>query len=162
MKLLKSALLIIFLFLPASGFALQKGDIFPALPGTTLEGKLFNIGQLEAKPILLKIGTTWCPGCRKQAHEIEKIRPFMKEQGIEYVEVFLNESAKKVRKYLSKSTLKSPDLVLLDSKIIARALNVRMIPRLILIDKKFKVYRDGALLSSTLLKKELSKMLYDE
>lgn len=159
MKFVKSVLVIILLSLPASGFALQKGDMFPAVPGTTLEGKLFNLGQLETNPILLAVGATWCPGCRKQAKEIGKIRPFLAEHGIKYVEVFLKESEKKVRKYINKRTLQPPDLVLLDKKIIARALNVRMIPRLILIDKNFKVYSDGTSLSSDLLEKELSKML---
>ena len=155
-------LLILLAALPIAAFSLQPGSVFPPLPGTTLEGKLFNLGQLEPQPILLTIGTTWCPGCRRLRGEIDKIRPFLAEQGIKYVEVFVNESEAKVRKYLSKGSHQSPDLVLLDKKIISRALNVRMIPRVILIDKNFKVYQDGPPLSSAHLQQELLRMVEKE
>jgi len=152
-------LLILLVALPVAAFSLQQGSVFPALPGTTLEGKLFNLGQLEPHPILLTIGTTWCPSCRRVRGEIDKIRPFLAEQGIKYVEVFLNESETKVRKHLSESTYQPPDMVLLDKRIISRALNVRMIPRVILIDKNFNVYRDSPPISSTSLQREILRMV---
>jgi len=152
-------LLILLVALPVAAFSLQQGSVFPSLPGTTLDGKLFNLGQLEPQPILLTIGTTWCPGCRRVRGEIDKIRPFLAEHGIKYVEVFLNESEAKVRKYLSKGSHQSPDLVLLDKKIISRALNVRMIPRVILIDKDFNVYRDSPPISSSSLQQQLLQMV---
>ena len=158
MKRMLFLLFVIFVCLPVTSFALQKGDMFPPLPATTLEGESFNLGQLDTQPILLTIGATWCSGCRNLSREIDKIRPFLAEQGIKYVEVFLNESEKKVRKHLSESTFQPPDLILLDNKIISRALNVRMIPRMILIDKNFTVYRDGSSLSSVSLQQELLEM----
>jgi len=158
---LKCIILLLFTILlhfPVSSFALENGEIFPPLPATTLEGKVINLGQLSP-PLLLTVGTTWCPSCRSLAKRLAEIRPFLQEHGITYVEVFLNESAQKVGKYLEESGLPHPDVVLLDRNVISRALNVRMVPRLILIDKEFRVYRDGSPLSAAVLQQELSRMI---
>lgn len=162
LKIVKICLLVVLIVPTMSVYALEKGAVFPALPGTTLEGEMFNIGQLEGQPILLTVGTTWCPSCKSQAREIDTLKALLADRGVKYVDVFLGESPEKVRNHLAKSKLHRPDVVLTDKRIISRALNVRMIPRLILIDKKFRVYRDGPPLSSRSLKQELLKMLAEK
>ena len=151
-------LLLLLVCLAAPSFALKQGELFPPLPATTLEGKAINIGQLQP-PMILTVGTTWCPSCGNLRRELDKIRPFLKENGIQYVEIFLGESPDKVKKYLESIHLAHPDVVLLDSKVIGRALRVRMIPRVILVDKEFRVYKDTPPFSGAALQRELSQML---
>jgi thiol-disulfide isomerase/thioredoxin len=144
--------------LPASAL-LQKGEQFPEITGKTLAGEEFSLSSLEGKPFLLKIGTTWCGTCNSQAKAIDEIRTYLSENQIQLVEVFIQESAKKVRKYFNKKGYQLPDTTILDKGNISKKLNVYVIPRVILVDKNHQVYRDGDNLTSSNLKKKLEQML---
>ncbi|MCW8894028.1 MAG: redoxin family protein [Deltaproteobacteria bacterium] len=159
LKIYLTALLTLLLVVPSAALALKQGDPLPELAGPTLEGTEFNISSLKGQPILLKVGTTWCPTCGQQTQEIDKLRDFLAENGVRYIEVFVQETAKKVRQFFSKGGHQLPDAVILDQGSIARALNVYVIPRVIMIDKNFQVFRDGNPLTATELKNELGKML---
>ncbi len=147
------------LFSPHSGFALDKGESLPEVRGTTLEGEPFDLSSFKDGPILLKIGTTWCDACRTQYQEISNLGGYLKENGIRFVEVFIQEKKKTVSKYFTKGKGLLPDAVVLDNGDIHKALNVYLIPRVILIDKNYRVYRDGSVLSEDELKQKLTAML---
>ncbi len=154
------ALLLITLFsLPATVFALQKGETLPPLSGTTLQGEAFDFASLKGQPFLLKIGTTWCPSCAQQANEINQLHDFMNKNKIKFVEVFIQETPKTVLSDFSKTGHHSPDVIIMDQGKIASQLKIYLIPRVILIDKDFKVYRDGEPLTSDNLKQEMQNML---
>ncbi|HEY5674077.1 MAG TPA: TlpA disulfide reductase family protein [Malonomonas sp.] len=152
----------ILLSLPLSAAALQKAETFPELTGETLTGAEFDLASLKGEPILLKVGTSWCGTCREQTKSISKLSDFMTENGIRYVDVFVQESQATVEKYFKKNNYQLPEIVLLDRGAIAKKLNIYLIPRIILIDKNFKVYRDGDTISEKSLKKELQQMLAAE
>jgi len=162
LKVIIVVLLFTSLSIPTTAYALKKGELFPALSGTTLEGKKFSIKGLKGQPILLKVGTTWCPTCIQQSQEISKIRDFLTENDIQYIEIFIQESNKKVQKFLDKNNHEDPDVVIIDQGAIARDLNIYLIPRLIIVDKDFVVYRDGDPLPSNALKHELLEMLTEK
>jgi thiol-disulfide isomerase/thioredoxin len=161
-KFITTVLVITLLSIPSQVLALKAGELLPTLSGITLEGTEFSISSLKGQPILLKVGTTWCPTCGQQSQEIDKLRGFMAENQIQFVEVFVQESEKKVRKYFSKKGYQIPDVVIIDQGKIARALNIYLIPRVILIDKNLQVYRDSDPLPSDVLKQELQKMLTEK
>ena len=155
-------LLITLLSLPATVFALKKGDPFPPLTGTTLQGEQFDFSSLKGQPILLKLGTTWCPTCSQQSEIINQLHDFITENKIKFVEVFIQESPKTVLKNFSKTGHHSPDVIIMDQGEIAGKLNIYLIPRIILIDKHFKGYRDGEPMATDALKQELQKMLTEK
>lgn len=144
--------------LPANAL-LKKGETLPQLNGTTIDGNAFNSEQLKGKPVLLKLGTTWCGTCGAQSQAISQLQDYLQQQQIEVVDIFIKESAKQVRSYFAGKGLQQPDTVLLDDGSIARQLNVYAIPRVLLIDKNQRIYRDGADLSKTGLQKQLDQML---
>lgn len=152
-------LLAMALLLPPSAFALQKGDTPPTLTGRILDGGDFDLRESKGRPIILKVGTTWCPSCGQQTEEIGKIRDFIDRHDIEYIEIFVQEREKTVRSFINRSGHHKPDQVVLDQGRIARALNIYAIPRLILIDGDYRVFRDGDPLSSGQLQQQLEKML---
>jgi len=147
---------------PLSADALQKGDTFPELKGKTLDGNDFDLRTFKGEPIVLKIGTTWCAACGMQSKAINNISDYLKENKIHFVEVFLQESEKTVRKYFNKDGHELPETVILDEGEIHKSLNGYLIPRVILIDKNYKVYRDGDSISSEDMKKMLETMLANE
>jgi len=158
-RFITTVLFIVLLTIPVAALAFKKGDQLPELTGTTLDGKAFTISSLKGQPILLKVGTTWCPACGQQANEIAAVRDFMIDNGIRYVEVFVQERAQTIQSYLDRANHQRPDAVVMDQGKIASALNIYLIPRLILIDKNLRVYRDSDPLPRSLLKQELQKMV---
>jgi len=162
LKLATIFLLITLLHIPTVVFALQKGEPFPPLSGKTLTGENFNFSSLKGQPILLKLGTTWCPTCGQQSEEINQLHDFIVENEIKFVEVFIQESPKTVIKNFSKSGHHNPDVIIMDQGKIAGKLNIYLIPRIILIDKDFNIYRDGEPLPKEALKQELQNMLTEQ
>jgi thiol-disulfide isomerase/thioredoxin len=146
--------------LPAA--ALQKGETLPELKGKTIEGTDFDLSAFKGEPILLKIGTTWCGACRMQTKAISGISDYLKENKVRFVDVFLQESEKTVRKYFAEDGYELPETIVLDEGDIHKNMNVYLVPRVILIDKNYKVYRDGNSISSTNLKKMLEAMLAND
>jgi peroxiredoxin len=147
---------------PLSAVAMQKGDTFPELTGKTLDGNDFDLSTFKGEPIILKVGTTWCAACGMQSKAINSISDYLKENKIHFVEVFLQESEKTVRKYFAKDDYELPETVILDEGDIHKTLNVYLIPRVILIDKNYKVYRDGDSISSKDLLEKLGAMLAND
>jgi thiol-disulfide isomerase/thioredoxin len=162
LKFITIVLLLTLLSIPSVVLAFKAGDPLPGLTGTTLEGSEFSISSLKGRPILLKVGTTWCPTCGQQSQEIDKLRGFMTANDIQFVEVFVQENEKTVRKYFKQHGQQIPDVVLTDQGEIANALNIYLIPRVILIDKTLHIYRDGDPLPSSALQQEMQKMLTEK
>ena len=148
------------LALPA--FALKKGDEFPALAGKKLNGKTFELHSLKGHPVLLKLGTTWCPTCGQEAAEIELIRDFMIENDIKFVEVFIQESTSTVNSYLARGRHRKPDVTILDDGNIAKALGIYQIPRVMLLNSNLKVFSDGGPMMGDTLKRKLQAMLTEK
>lgn len=159
LKIYFAALFVAALLLPASAWSLQKGSQLPELYGQNLNGDTVSLDQFKGKPILLKVGTTWCPTCGQQSREITKLRKFLNDNQIVYVDVFVQETADNVQQYFDNESYLRPDSIILDQGNIARALNIYLIPRLILVDKDFKIFRDGDPLMAGSLKSQLQKML---
>ena len=143
--------------LPA--YALKQGAELPEIKGTTIDGQDFDLSALKGQPILLKVGTTWCPTCKDQTKAISNLDGFLAENNVQVVDVFLQENEKTIRKYFDKGNFTLPDTVLIDNGPIYRALNIYLIPRVILIDKDFKVFRDSDGISQSQLKKRIETML---
>lgn len=141
--------------------AVPAGDHAPDFQGKTLEGKDFQLSDYKGEYVLLKIGTTWCPSCRDQTKAINSLYPYLEEKGVKFVDVFVDESERSVKKYFKKGKYRKPDVIILDEGPAYKAYNVYVIPRLILIDRDFKVVRDGDALSAKKLRVLLEKTLVD-
>ena len=148
-------------FTAVPGWSLQNGTQLPELSGTSLSGDLIELNQLKGQPLLLKVGTTWCPTCSQQSHEITHLTDFLRANNIQFIDIFIQEPADTVERYFKQSDYLHPDSVILDSGTIGRALNIYLVPRLILVDKNFTIVRDGGPLMADDLKELLEKMLAD-
>ncbi len=147
---------------PEAGWSLQPGEHLPPLTGQMLNGDEMTIEQFRGQPILLKIGTTWCPTCGQQSREISKLHDYLDKNKIKYIEVFVQETPTSVNRYFDENKFRKPDLILLDNGSMARALNLYLIPRVVLIDRQYKVFRDGDPLMADALKQLLQKMLTEK
>ncbi|MDT8419841.1 MAG: TlpA disulfide reductase family protein [Desulfuromonadales bacterium] len=142
-----------------SAYAVSVGEPAPDFQGVTLAGEEFRLSAYKGQPILLKIGTTWCPSCKTQGKAIDSLQTYLEEKGVRFIDVFIDESKSSVTEYFAKAGYHEPTAIVLDEGAAHRAYNVYVIPRLLLIDKDFRVVRDGDPLPAGKLKKLIDKML---
>ena len=122
----------------------------------TVDGKEVELGFFaKDKVTLLVFGATWCPSCR---HEIPLLKEFyteFKDQGLNVLSVYIQESAKKVKSLADKKKINYP--VVLDSNAdVARLYKVIGIPLNIVLDKNgVIVYKENRPPDKELLKKLL-------
>jgi peroxiredoxin len=146
---------ILLLTMSSAALGLEVGAPAPDFALTDLEGRAFQLSSLRGRVILLKLATTWCPSCGEQAEELQRAAPLLREHEVAVVEVFLQDSVAMVRNYLDSHRGAAASTVLIDDERVRRAYGVYLIPRTLVIDREFRVRRDGSLLSQA----ELAKLL---
>ena len=138
-------LLLLFLFslcFTSPLFALPLNATAPNFTVTTLDGKKSSLGDFQGKMVILKIGTTWCPGCRDQDQELQKIDAFIAETGITLIQVFLDDPVDAIRAYQRQYVMQSPVVTLRGDERLMRDYGVIAIPRLIILSTEQKVLSD--------------------
>lgn len=123
--------------------ALSVNSTAPAFTLVNLEGKGVSLSDYQGSKVILKLGTTWCPGCRDQSQELQKVDSLINEAGITIIEVFLDDPSEDVSSYLRAHPMKSRVVALLGDKKIMRDYGVYAIPRLIILSSKQKVMVDS-------------------
>ena len=146
-------------FIAGPALAVDIGATAPDFELKTMDGQNFRLSQLKGKPILLKLATTWCPTCRQQTAEILAAGDYLKDHGVVVVEVFLQDSTAMVKEYLQGKDFPMAHYEMIDDGRVLRAYNVYLIPRVLFIDRDFKVRRDGSLMPASALKAEMAKIL---
>ena len=127
---------------------LQVGSEAPDFKISDLDGNKVSLSDYKGQIIILKLGTTWCPGCIGQSADLLKIGPMLKEQGVVLVDVFIQETSRSVRKFLKGKDFVMPIVPLLDDGQAHGAYQVYLIPRLVIIDQQFRVVHDGLRLNA--------------
>lgn len=141
-------LALLFALLPLGTAAMEVGEVAPDFELKALDGKEVRLSDYRGQAILLKLATTWCPTCKQQTQEIKDVEDFLAENDVAVVEVFLQDSEKMVRQFLAGEEFAMPFVALLDDGSALKSYNVYLIPRVLVIDREFKIRRDGSLISS--------------
>jgi len=99
-----------------------------------LESRRVDLSSLTGKPSILFFWTTWCPYCRTELRELNKLYPQMEKEGINVFAVDIGEAGDKVRRFLKDYAL---DLrVLLDEEgRAAENYGIKGVPTYIFINK---------------------------
>jgi peroxiredoxin len=101
----------------------------PALTGTLLDGRRFDLAQLRGEPVLVHFWATWCPVCRLQEGTLSAIA-----RDHRVVTVALQSGgAEALRRHMQAESLDFP--VLVDPQgAVARRWGIRGVPTSFLID----------------------------
>ncbi len=130
--------------------AANIGEQMPAFEVTTLDGTVMESGEIIGnKPLFLVFWATWCPNCKREIPHINKIAKEFGAKGgegktMEFlgVNVGVNDSLKKVRRYAKKYTMDYPIYFDKDSSL-TKMFKVSGTPTIIIVDKSGIVrYRD--------------------
>jgi thiol-disulfide isomerase/thioredoxin len=150
------ALILLFSAPPAS--ALEVGSIAPDFELSTLEGKSVRLSDYKGRIIILKLATTWCPTCKEQSAELLDASDFLQRRDIPLIDVFLQDSDAMVREYLRHFSYRNTYVALQDDGSARRNYHVYLIPRVLVIDRDFKVHRDGNMITASALQRSISQI----
>jgi peroxiredoxin len=138
--------LLFFLFVSTPAAALEIGATPPDFELKNLQGEKARLSDFRGQIILLKLATTWCPTCKQQSAEIREAGKKLPKKNVVVVEVFLQDSEAMVRQYLQKGKYDMTHVALIDDGQAKKAYSVYLVPRVLLIDRDFKVRFDGSLI----------------
>ena len=79
-----------------------------------LNGTKFSMHDLRGQPVILNFWATWCPPCRREMPNFEKV---FKEGKIVVIGINLNENPERVKKYLNKFNITFPVVIDTQDKI---------------------------------------------
>ena len=109
---------------------------------TDLNGKPWHLKELKGKVVLLNFWATWCPPCRKEMPDLEKLYQRFASQGL-LVLAISDEEVAKVKPFIADTKYTYP--VLLDAGgDVAKRFRVNGIP------KNFVFNRDGKLVAQSI------------
>jgi peroxiredoxin len=100
-----------------------------------LNGRKFRLSDFRGKqPVLIIFGATWCTFCRDEIPHFKSIHAAYAKQGLEIVNVDIQESKEKVAKFTAKYGL--PYRVLLDEDgTVGGIYDIRGVPSMVLVDQ---------------------------
>lgn len=130
------------------------GQPGPDMSITTLDGDTIDLGELYGKkPVYIKFWATWCVPCRQQMPGFQK---FQAEHGDDIQVIAVNtgyaDTAEAARIYREEMGLTMP--ITIDDGTLAKALNLRVTPQHVLIDRDGQItyigHRDDKALEEAL------------
>ncbi len=122
---------------------LQSGEPAPDFELSDLEGNKVRLSDFQGRIILLQLGTTWCPDCLRQSRDLLEMDDFLFRHEAVVVKVFFQENRGRVIRFMQDKNFTVSQAVLLDDGRVHRAYRVFPIPRLLIIDRRFRIVRDG-------------------
>lgn len=100
-----------------------------------INGKRVTLSDFKGKNVYLNFFATWCPPCRAEMPDIEKVYQKYKAKNLVVLAVNLGEDSKTVKDFFAKNNL-SFNALLDSDKSVAQKYAISAIPVSIFIDKQ--------------------------
>ncbi len=114
------------------------GKPAPALDVRDMNGRTVSLASLKGKTVLLDFWTTWCPPCRADGPDLEKLHKKYGATQLAVVGISVNEERAIVENFLKRSP-KSYPLALTTENDMPRAYQIGVFPTYIVIDENGNV-----------------------
>ncbi|GAA5213274.1 TlpA family protein disulfide reductase [Streptomyces thinghirensis] len=133
----------------------------PDLSGETVDGGHVDVDDYKGKVVVLNVWGSWCPPCRAEAKNFEKVYQDVKDQGVQFVGINTRDtSTGPARAFEKEFGVSYPSLYDPAGKLMLRfekgTLNPQAIPSTLVIDREGKV---AARTLQALSEEKLRKML---
>jgi len=113
----------------------------PAFDLVDIQGAKLRSAQLKGKITVLAFWATWCYWCRREIPNLNKLHSLYKDKGIEVVGISVDQRGiMDVGPFLKVTPINYR--ILIGSPEMATDLNIFGLPRIMVIDKDWKIYRD--------------------
>lgn len=117
---------------------LTNGDLAKELTLTNKAGKSVKLSSLKGKIIYIDIWATWCGPCIEELPHLEELRKkFADNKNIEFISLSIEDDKQKWKNYISANKLSGTQMII--DRSLLNDYNVITIPRVIIIDKDFKI-----------------------
>lgn len=124
---------------------------------TDLKGQQFRLSDRKGKnPVLIIFSATWCTFCLQEIPHFKSLHATYAKQGLEVVNVDIQESKEKVAKFAAKYELPYRTLLDLDGTV-SGIYEVRGVPTLVLVDKNGLIVCRQCRTVDTVLKSMMKK-----
>ncbi|MFC7815227.1 MULTISPECIES: TlpA family protein disulfide reductase [unclassified Streptomyces] len=139
----------------------------PDLSGETVDGGQADIDDYKGKVVVLNVWGSWCPPCRAEAKNFEKVYQDVKDQGVQFLGINTRDtSVGPARAFEEEFGVSYPSLYDPSGKLLLRfekgTLNPQAIPSTLIVDREGKVAaRTLQALSEEKLRKMLDPYLKD-
>ncbi len=127
-----------------SATLVEAGDreAAPAIKGTTLDGKAFDLAALRGKVVALNVWASWCAPCRAEAPGLDEVAQQMEPKGVAFVGLDTRDNDAGAQAFARRfdvpyPNVKDPDAQLL--LLFRETLPPKAIPSTLLIDRNGKV-----------------------
>ena len=142
---------------------LQSGTTAPDFSLKTPEGKTVKLSDFKGKYVVIDFWASWCPDCRKDIPEVQRMYRNFHGKGVEFVGVSFDTDKTKWTDAVKKNNIEYPqvsELVKFHDTKISKAFGVKWIPSMFLIDKEGKVVLSTVL--SYKMEKKLTEFFADK
>jgi peroxiredoxin len=102
-----------------------------------------TLSGLKGKVVFLNFWATWCPPCREEMPSMETLYRRLKDAGLEFLAVDIQEKPKQVEAFIRENSLSFP-VALDESGRISGIYGIRSIPATFIID------RDGSIIAAVI------------
>lgn len=123
--------------LSSAAAPIRTGEKAPILEATTLDGKKVSSQNLkDGEALFLFFWATWCPYCISEIPKLKDVYSTYGQKGMKFLAVNpgINDSLKKIERYVDKYKLPYPVVLDKDAKI-TKKFGVMGAPTYIIVDK---------------------------
>jgi cytochrome c biogenesis protein CcmG, thiol:disulfide interchange protein DsbE len=140
----------------------RQGFKAPDFTLQTLDGKTITLSSLRGKPVLLNLWASWCPPCKSEMPDFEKVYNDYKNQGFTILAVNATnqDTLSNASEFVRQNQLTFPILLDSDGRV-SQIYQLRSLPTSFFIDKN-GVIRDvvvGGPMSEALLRIRVQNLL---
>jgi cytochrome c biogenesis protein CcmG, thiol:disulfide interchange protein DsbE len=118
---------------------IEAGATMPEYRAMNLDGSEFELAARKDKVVLLNLWATWCPPCRDEIPELQRIHDHYSKRGFEVVGVSLDEGGVDVvQEFVTDYKMTYP--VVLDPQgNLANVLQTSSLPTSIMVDRNGRI-----------------------
>lgn len=115
------------------GDPLAVGTVAPDFELTTLSGQVIRLSQFQGQPVVVSIGATWCPACRREAPIVQNLHETYPDLVV--LSVDCREDAETVQTFADELDLTFPIALDYDGQVL-KSYGVIAIPTLFFVDSE--------------------------
>ena len=139
---MKNILHLILSLIIFSNITIAQNKELPSTKVTTLDGKPFNIQNIENKgPIIINFWATWCKPCKKELNNIAEVyEDWQEETGVKLIAISIDDtrSMSKVAPYVNSSGWEY-EIYLDPNGDLKRAMGVSTVPHTFVLNNKNEI-----------------------
>jgi peroxiredoxin len=119
----------------------RKGEVPPPFSLEDLSGNKVSLSDFQGRPVLLNFWASWCPPCRSEMSELQRVYAAQGEDGLVVlgVNTLYQDDINDVKKFVTEQQLTFP--ILLDSEgAVAVAYRVSTLPTSVFVGRDGKIH----------------------